>query len=212
MTDGQNAKTSRSVSVSAKLNSVIQVCDRFSGLPVVDESVSFELDGAPCKPLKKLDGFYVFFDIREDVKHEIRIICPGFIDGVVVPKPIQMPLSVPLAEMIQVCSLEPSPIYDYPVGTTLVVGHVSDTSGNVAGTQVFALYTDHNGEWRWHSTASYDTGAYDGCYAVALNITTSGTDVHLRFTKDGYATAYRQVQVTRGMTTIANIEMQVNRA
>ncbi|GLU34881.1 carboxypeptidase regulatory-like domain-containing protein [Trinickia caryophylli] len=206
----------RKAVVQTGLAAVVQLNDGFSGEPIADASVLFKLDQTPCTPLRKADGFFVFTHLQNGAPHCLDIACAGFFDAQVTLSVIPFPLTRPLAESIVVCQLEPSPVYPYPAGTTIVCGQVTSTGKPLAGVDVFALFSDRLGAWHYGKARSYgspdDEDPCNGRYSLVLSSATGAPDVSLRFTKDGYTPWFGQVAVARSMQTIANADLQPAKA
>jgi hypothetical protein len=203
---------------------IVQVIDGFSGMPVTAMPVQFELKCAPqaasggsewqhalCSPVMKGAGFYVLPGLNRTMDYRVTISCKGFFDNEAALCPI--PSERPLVDDILVCELEPSPIYSYPAGTTLIRGQVigphqrDKKISPIAGVTVDACYIDRLGKSRHSYTHSYHKGAYHGRFALVPPA--EGT-IELTFTKAGYATVIRDpVETTRGNTAIVNVEMQL---
>src|SRR5580692_730723 len=93
-----------------QLNAVVRLKNGFTGNSI-SEGVTFELDGVSCAPVMKADGFFVFPNyVDASLPHILSISASGFI-GVVAPL---LPVEPPLAEAVQVFTMQPSPSYDYP--------------------------------------------------------------------------------------------------
>lgn len=196
---------------SARVSAILQLKDGFSGGPIVTGTATFQLDSAPYEALRKASGFYVFADLSI-LPHEVHISCAGFLSIGVALTAISLPLVKPLAELITVCELEPSSSYSYPVGTTLVCGQVTSAEGPLADVEVFALFSDRAGAWHWRKTMSSgsvrDNDQLRGHYALAVPPIAAGSQVNLRFMKDGHVSHFDRVIPTRSMTTIVGADLQ----
>jgi hypothetical protein len=197
--------------VATRLPAILLLRDGFSGEPIDDPSVTFQLNGAPCVPIHKGSGFYVFMDLFSTSPHKLDVTCSGFVDAQTTLTVISLPLAEPLAEVIVVLELGPSPAYSYPVGTTLLRGQVMSGGEPLADAEVFAMFHDRQGTWQWRKTQTYGTerdSPYFGHYALALPPTAANAEVNLRFTKDGHASHFDRVAPVRSSTTIVGANLQ----
>ena len=195
-----------------KDRAVLLLRDGFTGQTLNDPSASFRLGNVACAPIRRGDGFHVFLNISDASPCLLDIACPGFLDAQVTLTAISLPLEKPLAEVVTVCDLEPSAFYAYPPGTTIVCGQVTSAGKPLAGAEVFACFSDRQGEWHWRRTLSHESGRCDdwhqGHYALALPSAASNSNVNLRFAKDGHGLHFHQVAPARSMTTIVGADLQ----
>lgn len=197
--------------VATRLPAILQLRDGFSGEPLDDAPVSFRLDQAPCGPIHKGSGFYIFTGLLDTSPHRLDVSCAGFVDAQTTLTMISLPLTKPLADLIVVLELGPSPAYSYPVGTTLLRGQVTSVGEPVGDAEVFAAFQDRLGTWHWRKTKTYGTqraSPYFGHYALALPSTAAKAEVNLRFTKDGHASHFDRVAPIRSQTTIIGANLQ----
>ncbi len=197
--------------VATGLPAILQLKDGFSGESLDDAPVSFRLDQVPCEPIRKGSGFYIFTDLLDTSPHRLDVTCAGFVDVQTTLTVISLPLAKPLAELIVVLELGPSPSYSYPAGTTLLRGQVTSGGEPVADAEVFAAFHDRQGTWHWRKTTTYGTqrdNPYFGQYALALPPAAASAEVNLRFTKDGHASHFDRVAPIRSQTTIIGANLQ----
>jgi hypothetical protein len=197
--------------VATKRPAILQLIDGFSGEPLEDAPVIFQLDQAPCEPIRKGNGFYIFTDLLDTSPHQLDVTCAGFVDAQTTLTVIPLPLDRALAELIVVLKLGPSPSYSYPVGATLLRGQVTSRGEPVADAEVFAAFHDRQGTWHWCKTKTCGTerdSAYFGQYALALPLAAASAEVNLRFTKDGHASHFERVAPIRSQTTIIGASLQ----
>ncbi|HLX01223.1 MAG TPA: carboxypeptidase regulatory-like domain-containing protein [Trinickia sp.] len=190
-----------------KLSAVVQLIDGFNHAPAVGIDPFFLLNGEPCRPLAKPQGFYAFSALADGDYQLTTISAPFFTRQV----ELKVPLQLPLAEAIVPCLLEPSPLYPYPAGTTLIRGLVRDAATNkpLAGVAVEAGYQNWRGAARQAVTQTSDQGRYDGRYALALGGRLSPeTAVTLTFSKTGYTTASTQVTQPAATTQFVDMDMR----
>ncbi|TAM54770.1 MAG: hypothetical protein EPN57_04525 [Paraburkholderia sp.] len=189
----------------------MQLIDGFLGEPLDDDApVTFRLDGTPCTPLYKGSGFYVFMDLRDTSPHQVDVTCAGFTSVQTTLTAIAVPLLKPLAELIVVLELGPSPAYSYSPDATLLCGKVTSGRTPLGDVEVFALFSDRQGTWQWRKTRSYAAqhdSPYFGHYSLALPSSVSGAPVSLRFTKDGHTSHFERVAPTRSRTTIVGADL-----
>lgn len=192
-----------------RLSAVIQLVDGFSKLPASGARVRFLLDGKPYAPHPKAQAFYAFADL-DDGAHQLDIISTDhrFFDRQIT---LQVPLSGPLADGIVACVLAPSPVYDYPAGSTVIRGRIAQAGmpqQALAGVAVAASYHSARARALSESTVSFGYGRFDGRYALALRGKLAApTTVDLDFSKSGYAQVHRQVTLTPGALLCVDIEM-----
>jgi|GEM_PF-2877576 len=202
----------RDIVVTTELPAILQLIDGFSGEPLDgDASVTFLLDGAPYTPLYKGSGFYVFMDLVDTKPHQLNVARAGFADVQATLTAISLPLLKPLADLIVVLTLGPTPAYSFPVGTTLLCGQVTSDGAPLGDVEVFALFSDRQGTWHWRKTWTYaarDDSPYFGHYALALPSTPASALVNLRFTKDGHTSHFERVAPARSRTTIVGANLQ----
>lgn len=198
--------------VSGKSKAILQLRDGFSGEAINDASVTFRLDKVAYEPLRKGGGFYVFFDLSDTALHLLSITCRGFFDAQITLSVISLPLTKPLAEVVNVCDLEPSALYAYPPGTAIVRGQVTSGGKPLAGAEVFACSADRLGAWHWRKTRSAgypcDKASPGGHYALALPRAAANGEIMLRFAKDGHALSFERFTPTRSTTTTINVDLQ----
>jgi hypothetical protein len=189
------------------LSAVVQLIDGFNNAPAVGIDPLFLLDGEPYRPIAKPQAFYAFSELADGDYRLTTISVPFFTQQVALKVPLQMPL----AEAIVPCLLEPSPVYPYPAGTTMIRGLVRDagTHQPLAGVAVAASYRNWRGEARQAATQTSDFGNYDGRYALALRgRLPPETDVTLTFSKTGYTTASKQVTQQAAATQFVDMDMR----
>jgi hypothetical protein len=189
-----------------KLSAVVQLIDGFRLAPAAGIHPAFLLNAKPYRPLTKPDGFYAFSALDDGNYRLTTMALPFFTQDV----EFKVPLRVPLAEGIVPCVLEPSPLYPYPPGTTLVRGQVraAKTHHPLAGVSVEARYRNVRGEPRSTTTQTSDYGHYDGRYALApRGKLTAQTQVTLIFSKAGYTSAEAQLTLDPATTQFVDIEM-----
>jgi hypothetical protein len=202
----------RDALASGTSKAILQLRDGFSGEAIDGASVNFRLDGASFEPLQKGGGFYIFLHVSDVAPHEVDITCHGFFDAQVTLTAVSLPLTEPLAQVIARCDLEPSALYAYPLGTTIVRGQVTSSGKPVADAEVFACFADRLGAWQWRKTRSSGhecgAGSYRGHYVLALPHAAASAKVNLRFTKDGHASYFDRITPTRAMTTTVSADLQ----
>lgn len=178
-----------------ELSAVVQVIDGFSHAPLAGLRPAFTLNGAPCRPFDKADGFYAFSALPRGAYRLVASAPPFFPSQV----EFEVPPRPPLADAIVSCVLEPSPLYPFPPGTTLLRGQVLAKRGG----QPIA------GEPRTASTETSAHGRYDGRYALAVRgrLDAAGTVVTLNFVKAGYPDVARQLTLAPGTTQYLDITM-----
>lgn len=189
-----------------KLSAVVQLIDSFSQAPAVGIKPQFLLNQKPCVPLAKSQGFYAFSELA-DGDYRLTTIDPLFFEQQV---DFKVPLRLPLADAIVPCYLAPSPLYPYPVGTTLVRGQVRSTTTRqpLAGVSVSASYPNWRGVSKQASTQTAGFGQYDGRYALALGGKLApDTSVVLSFSKSGYTSVTKQLVVGPASMQFVDIEM-----
>ncbi|ATF87454.1 MULTISPECIES: hypothetical protein [Burkholderia] len=190
-----------------ELSAVVQVIDGFSLAPLEGLRPAFTLNGQPCRPLDKRDGFYAFGGLPHGAYRLVAAAPPFFAQQVA----FEVPLALPLAEAIVSCVLEPGPLYPFPPGTTLVRGQVlaAATRQPLAGVQVEARYASARGEARQAATRTAGLGRYDGRYALApRGRLAPGTAVVLNFSKAGYASAQAELKLDPGAMQYLDIAMR----
>jgi hypothetical protein len=197
--------------VATRLPAILQLRDGFSGEPIDDPSVAFLLNGAPCTPIRKGNGFYIFIDLLNTSPHRLDVTCDGFVAAQTTLTVISLPLAKSLADLIVVLQLGPSPSYSYPANTTLLRGVVTSGSEPLAGAEVFAAFCDRQGTWQCRKTQTYGTerdSPYFGHYTLALPPAAANAEVNLRFTKGGHASHFDRVAPVRSSTTIVGANLQ----
>ncbi|MFZ6765737.1 carboxypeptidase regulatory-like domain-containing protein [Undibacterium sp. Di26W] len=192
-----------------KLSAVIELIDGFTGKPAVGAPVRFELDGIPCQAQAKGQAFYAFPNLT-DGQHRLAIFSMDhiFFDQNIA---LDVPLATPLAEAIVACVLAPSPIYDFPAGTTLIRGKIiqgGKAGSALAGVDVGAAYQNVRAGALRARTVSCAYGRYNGRYALALGGKLAApTSVQLDFAKSGYADVQKKVALAPGAVLFVDIEM-----
>ncbi|MFC5475554.1 carboxypeptidase regulatory-like domain-containing protein [Paraherbaspirillum soli] len=187
-----------------KLSAVVQLIDGFSQAPAVGLRPKFLLNQQPYAPLAKPQAFYAFSDL-EDGDYQLTISYPLFFERQI---RFEVPLRLPLADAIVPCYLEPSPLYPYPAGTTLIRGQVLCAAKPLAGVAIGANYQNWRGEPKSAATQSSDYGQYDGRYALALGgKLAAGTPVDVSFSKAGYATVEKRLLLEPAAMRFVDIEM-----
>ncbi|RKP46838.1 carboxypeptidase regulatory-like domain-containing protein [Trinickia fusca] len=192
-----------------RLCAVVQLIDGFSQAPAEDVHPRFLLNQEPYRPQAKPQGFYAFSELADGDYRLTTIALPFF------PREVdfKVPLSLPLAEAIVPCVLEPSPLYPFPAGTTLIRGQVvsAATHAPLAGVTVQASYQNWRGDPRQATTRTSDFGQYNGRYALApRGRLAPRTEVTLTFSKTDYATAQTQLVLEAGTTQLVNIELDLD--
>jgi hypothetical protein len=189
---------------------VIQLVDGYSGLPAVDAAPQFALDGAPCWPLAKPQAFYAFSDLAPG-SYKLVVSGETFFSQKVT---LQVPMATPLADGIVPCTLQPSPLYSYPPGTTLIRGRLTGSPATapgrvpLAGIPVSARYATRRGKAMTAETWTFDRGAYDGRYALALRGRLAAPiEVNLEFRAPSGVRQQRTVRIESGVTTIVDAEL-----
>jgi len=154
----------------------------------------------------------VFRNLARDAPNRLHIACPRFLESELALTTFSVPLIQPSKEWVVVHELEPGLFYRYPVGTTIVCGKVLSADTPSGDVDVFVVFLDQRGTWKWRNTKSYrpvrEGDASNGFYAVSLPLTATSADVNLRFTKDGYVPYFYRVTAARSMTTIVNASLQ----
>ncbi|WP_186224254.1 carboxypeptidase regulatory-like domain-containing protein [Burkholderia gladioli] len=190
-----------------ELSAVVQVIDGFSHAPLAGLRPAFTLNGAPCRPFDKADGFYAFSALPRGAYRLVASAPPFFPSQV----EFEVPPRPPLADAIVSCVLEPSPLYPFPPGTTLLRGQVLAKRGGqpIAGVRLAARYATARGEPRTASTETSAHGRYDGRYALAVRgrLDAAGTVVTLNFVKAGYPDVARQLTLAPGTMQYLDITM-----
>jgi hypothetical protein len=190
-----------------RLSAVIQLIDAFSGLPAVGRKPQFVLNGHAVLPLSKPQAFYAFSDLVPGEQH-LQIADALFFSEQLA---FSVPLTLPLAQAIIVCSLQPNPRYPYPDGATMLRGLIRQAGSGqpLADVLVSADYQTRQRKAVKRQTRSFDQGRYQGRYALALrgNGATDGA-VSLVISKTGYASVEKHLQVAPGTTTFVDIQMQ----
>jgi hypothetical protein len=190
-----------------KLSAVVQLIDDFTGFPAVGCKPRFALNQQPFKPLVKEQAFYAFSDL-DDGAYQLTIVAPQFL---LQQASFQVPLQLPLAQAIVACHLVPGPLYPYPAGTTLIRGQVLQATNQqpLAGVTVSAGYQNWRGQEKTATTLSADFGQYNGRFALALNGKLGpATAVALSFSKAGYASVEKQLQMAPATMQFVDIEMR----
>ncbi|KVH81813.1 hypothetical protein WL40_05030 [Burkholderia ubonensis] len=190
-----------------KLSAVVQLIDGFSLAPAVGMRPRFLLDGKPCQAYAKPQAFYAFSGL-DDGSYRLTTITLPFFEREVA---FDVPLRLPLADAIAPCVLEPSPLYPFPPGTTLIRGQVraAGTRAPLAGVAVEASYAGRRGDTRHAATRTSHFGHYDGRYALALGGRLDAeTTVTLVFDKAGYARTATQRVIRPGTTQLVDIELR----
>jgi len=189
---------------------VVQLVDGYSGLPAVGASPQFALDLQRCRPLAKPQAFYAFVGLTSG-SHKLAITEKAFFAQEIA---LQVPMAKPLAEGIVPCTLLPNPLYPYPLGITLVRGRVMGPAAAakspvpLSGVQVSAGYTTSRGRALTAETWTFDRGAYDGRYAMALRgKLASPTEVTLDFRAPSGARQQKKVSIEPGVTSIVDAEL-----
>ncbi|MBI3284925.1 MAG: carboxypeptidase regulatory-like domain-containing protein [Burkholderiales bacterium] len=192
-----------------KLSAVIQLIDGFSLQPAVAAEVSFRLNGRPYFPLSKASAFYAFSDL-DDGTYQLEILCADhvYFDQ---SMQLQVPLREPLAASILTCLLTPSPLYAYPVGTTLIFGHIVQSGAQrqaLSDVDVTATYQTARAKVKNQNARSFDRGRYDGSYALVLSGRLAPeTAVDLSFKKNGMTSVQKQIKMKSGTRQCVDIEM-----
>lgn len=179
------------------LNAVLKVKDGVTGKPI-KEAISFELDGTPCQPLTKGDGFFVFPNyVYKTLPHVLKIRAAGFFD---METPL-LPITEPLAEACQILMLYPSPAYNYPSSMALIAGYVLNDANQGIDDVIVAVTI----EGKRGATRSDPAGHY----MLALSLAVDSVKAELRFTKEGCLATTRSVSVTNAsVTSVDNVIMQ----
>jgi hypothetical protein len=190
-----------------KLSAVVQLIDGYSRAPAEGIAPRFLLNGKPCLPHAKPQGFYAFSELADGVYRLTALALPFF------PQEVEfdVPLAQPLADAIVPCLLEPSPLYPYPAGTAVIRGQVRAalTGEPLAGVVVQANYRVARGEPRQAATRTSDYGRYDGRYALAPRPRLApDTELTLTFSKSGYTTVSKQMTLEAATTRFVDIDMR----
>lgn len=190
-----------------KLSAVVQLIDSVTQLPLTGDGAHFLLEQTPYRPLSKPQAFYAFSNL-DDGAYELTVHHSQFFSQKIL---LTVPMQMPLADGIVPCYLQPSPLYPYPEGTTLIRGRVlqSGMAQPLAEVVIDAGYQNWRAQPKSRRTCTAGQGQYNGRYALALTgRLEEETQVSLRFSKPGYAVVQRQLKIQPGTMQFVDIDMQ----
>jgi 5-hydroxyisourate hydrolase-like protein (transthyretin family) len=193
--------------ILSELSAVVQLIDGFNRQPAVGAAPIFLLDSKVCRPLLKPQAFYAFSDLEKG-EYQLSIENEIFFSQQIV---LNVPMALPLAEGIIPCTLQPNPLYPYPIGSTVLRGLIRQTGNGqpLAGVTVVADYRNKQDKALQQQTLSFNRGNYNGRYAVALRGKLAATtEVTLHFSKTGYADVSMQCSIASGAIQFVDIQMQ----
>ena len=142
--------------LTSKLSTAVSLTDKFSGKQPIGKVV-LTLKDEPNKPLKNPSGFYLFFNLANQL-HIIQVRSDYYFD---VDFPVTLTDVAPdsqlndkLTQILQNISLDPNASYPFPNGTTLIRGSVLTQQGQPIPNAKVAVveknmnaHTTENGEY-----------------------------------------------------------------
>jgi hypothetical protein len=194
--------------VITRLSAVLQLLDDLSGQPAEAAQPLFWLDSKPVKPQSKSNAFYVFENLPDGrYRLDIRFAKHRYFDQTLT---LQVPaLADNLAQAILPCRLQPTPLYPYAVGSTMMIGQIRSAEGLLSGVGISAHYSSANGKAKTVQTQSCDFGRYQGRFAFALSGNLADqTHVQVRFEKADYSVLNIEIKLTKASQSSVNVEMR----
>jgi hypothetical protein len=192
----------------ARLSAVVQLLDDLTGQPAVAAQPLFWLDAQPVHPQSKSNAFYVFENLPDgQYRLDIRFPKHRYFDQSVA---LHVPAAEPLAQAIVPCRLQPTPLYPYAAGSTMIFGQIRAAEGPLlSGVSVSAHYSSANGKAKTVTTQSCDFGRYQGRFAVALSGNLAPeTQVQMVFEKASYSVVKIEIKLSKASQSSANVEMR----